>query len=80
MPMKFGRKLKKGDKIKVWWSSYPSQKNKNEDIIEKIENPSEYSRCAMKDVFKEGFRFAYFVGNRVGMTIPNDELFKVIYD
>jgi hypothetical protein len=70
---KFGNKLKVGDTIKVWWSSYDGQKGLAEDTITKL---TRYD--GLPHVFKKGARIAEFQFNRMGMTIPNDEVYDVI--
>lgn len=69
--IKYGRNLKKGDVIDVWWSN--ENTDGNWDEITRIETPKQ----TMAHVWEKGYRFAYFRGNKIGMTIPNDDTFKV---
>lgn len=68
--MKRGNRLKVGDIVKVWWSN--ERTDGNWDQIVRIETPKQ-----SMPYFTNGYRFAFFLGNKTGMTIPNDGVFEI---
>jgi hypothetical protein len=69
-----GKKLKVGDTIRVWWSSYAGQTD-NTDTIMKLEP----YKGSLAKLFKDGAQLAWFAHNsNAGMTIDNAEMYEVI--
>ena len=70
--MKLGKDLKVGDTIKVWWA--PVLNGPTQDTIVSFKE----GNGRMNYIWTEGYKYASFQENKVGLTIPNDEWFEVI--
>lgn len=71
--LKKGKDLKVGDTIKTWWSA---KSGKSQDRITAIEPYN--GRLAY--LWPNGAKFLYFLYNRGGMTIGNDEEVEIVKD
>lgn len=67
-----GSQLKVGDTIEVWWSIPPH--TPNQDTITKLVP----YKGPLAHLWKKGARLADFSRSKVGMTIDNNEDYKVI--
>jgi len=72
--MILGKNLKVGNTIKVWWDRSDRGAKPNEDKIVKL---TKYDG-PLNHIFKHGARIAEFAYSKVGMTIPNDEVYEVV--
>jgi hypothetical protein len=76
-----GKDLKVNDNVEVWWCKHYLGQDRNFetgnsiDIITKI---LPYEGPLLRTCFEKGARIAYFRYLRIGMTIPNDELFQIV--
>lgn len=79
--VKSGNELKIGDSIEVWWCREDSGQTRNPNNgnpIDEITAFVPYQGPLNRTYFNRGARIATFKYCRVGMTIPNDEVYVVI--